>query len=252
MLRGAASLLPFSKRRARIALENLAIADEGQRLASWFSGFDSEAFGGLVDGELSQWRDAAAQRLRENLARCDSGHSLDRMLYADLHTWLVDDLLIKGDRMSMASSVEARVPFLDHPLVEYAASLPPAFKASGTRTKILLKKLAERYVPREAIYRKKVGFAVPLTPWFVGPLRGFVRETLLGERALSRGYFRAEALRRVVEDHLEGRVDRGRSIWTLLSLEIWHRLFVDDDGSEAAAGRLEQALSPAGAQTKRA
>jgi asparagine synthase (glutamine-hydrolysing) len=249
-LRGTASLLPFSKRRARIALENLAIADEGRRLASWFSGFDSDAFGGLVDGEWSQQRDAAAQRLREDLARCDSDHSLDRMLYADLHTWLVDDLLIKGDRMSMASSVEARVPFLDHPLVEYAASLPPAFKATGTRTKILLKKLAERYVPREAIYRKKVGFTVPLTPWFLGPLRGFVRETLLDERAMSRGYFRPEALRRVVEDHLDARIDRGRSIWTLLSLEIWHRLFVDDDGNESAAARLAEELNQA--QRKRA
>ena len=242
VLRGAASVLPFSRRRARIALENLAIADEARRLASWFSGFDAEAYGDLVNGELRDARDAAADRLRQDLARCDGRHSLDRMLYADLHTWLVDDLLIKGDRMSMASSVEARVPFLDHPLVEYAASLPPAFKARGRRTKILLKTLAERYMPHGAIYRRKVGFTVPLTPWFLGPLRGFVRETLLGERALARGYFRPDALRRVVDDHLEARVDRGRSIWTLLSLEIWHRLFVDDDGTEPAAERLREEL----------
>ena len=140
--------------------------------------------------------------------------------------------------MSMASSVEARVPFLDHPLVEYAASLPPAFKAKGRGTKIILKRLAERYIPRETIYRRKVGFTVPLTPWFRGPLRPFVREVVLGERAMARGYFRPEVVTRLVDDHLEGRVDRGRSLWTLLSLEIWHRLFVDDDGSEAAAGRL--------------
>jgi asparagine synthetase B (glutamine-hydrolysing) len=100
-------------------------------------------------------------------------------------------------------------------------------------------------VPREAIYRKKVGFTVPLTPWFLGPLRGFVRETLLDERAMSRGYFRPEALRRVVEDHLDARIDRGRSIWTLLSLEIWHRLFVDDDGNESAAARLAEELNQA-------
>lgn len=240
-LRGAASLMPFSKRRARIALENLAIADEAQRLASWFAGFDPIALAEIAQPAMLNGQ-SAADRLREDLDRCDSRHPLDRMLYADLHTWLVDDLLIKGDRMSMASSVEARVPFLDHPLVEFAASLPPSFKARGGKTKILLKRLAERYIPRETIYRKKVGFTVPLTPWFQGPLAGFVRETLLGERALSRGYFRPEVVRRLVDEHLGGRVDRGRALWTLLSLEIWHRLFVDDDGTEAAAVRLQDVL----------
>jgi asparagine synthase (glutamine-hydrolysing) len=87
-----------------------------------------------------------------------------------------------------------------------------------------------------------VGFTVPLTPWFRGPLRAFVREVVLGERALARGYFKPEVLTRLVDDHLDGRVDRGRSLWTLLSLEIWHRLFVDDDGSEGAAGRLGSEL----------
>jgi asparagine synthase (glutamine-hydrolysing) len=243
-LRGAASLLPFGKRRARIALENLAIADEAQRLASWFSGFDDVGLAQIAQPALLNGSGAAA-RLREDLARCDSRRPLDRMLYADLHTWLVDDLLIKGDRMSMASSVEARVPFLDHPLVEYAATLPPAFKASGMRTKILLKKLAERYIPRQTIYRRKVGFTVPLTPWFKGPLRGFVRDVILGERAMSRGYFKPEAVTRLVDDHLSARVDRGRSLWTLLSLEIWHRLFVDDDGTEQAADRLGEGLASA-------
>jgi asparagine synthase (glutamine-hydrolysing) len=241
LLRGAASMLPFSKRRARIALENLAIADEAERLASWFAGFDPAALAAIARPELADGADAA-DRLRDELARCDSDEPLDRMLYADLHTWLVDDLLIKGDRMSMASSIEARVPFLDHPLVEYAASLPAAYKAKGGRTKILLKTLAERYIPRETIYRKKVGFTVPLTPWFQGPLSGFVREVLLSDRAMARGYFKPEAVKALVEDHLQGRVDRGRSLWTLLSLEIWHRLFVDDDGTEAAAGRLQGGL----------
>jgi asparagine synthase (glutamine-hydrolysing) len=114
------------------------------------------------------------------------------------------------------------------------------------RTKILLKKLAERYIPRETIYRRKVGFTVPLTPWFQGPLRDFVRTILLGERALARGYFKPEVLTRLVDDHLHARVDRGRSLWTLLSLEIWHRLFVDDDGTEAAVERLREQIVVAG------
>jgi asparagine synthase (glutamine-hydrolysing) len=247
ILRGAAAVLPFDNRRARIALENLAIADAAERLASWFSAFDPLALARIVGPGALAGRNAA-ERLREDLKRCDSDEPLDRMLYADLHTWLVDDLLIKGDRMSMASSVEARVPFLDHPLVEYAASLPAAFKARGTGTKILLKKLAERYIPRETIYRRKVGFTVPLTPWFLGPLRNFVRETLLGERALSRGYFRPDVIRRLVDDHLNANVDRGRALWTLLALEVWHRLYVDDNGTQAAANRLAEEL--AGAQKR--
>ena len=247
MLRGAAAVLPFGNRRARIALENLAIADPAERLASWFSAFDPLALAQIVEPGALAGRNAA-ERLRDDIKRCDSDEPLDRMLYADLHTWLVDDLLIKGDRMSMASSIEARVPFLDHPLVEYAASLPPAFKARGASTKILLKKLAERYIPRETIYRRKVGFTVPISPWFQGPLKNFVRETLLGGRALSRGYFRPEAIRRLVEDHLAANVDRGRALWTLLALEVWHRLYLDDNGTRAAANGLAEEL--AGAQKR--
>jgi len=144
--------------------------------------------------------------------------------------------------MAMASGIEARVPFLDHRFVEYAAGLPPQYKAHGSRTKILLKKLAERYIPHEAIYRRKVGFTVPLSPWFAGPLRPLVEELLLGEQSLSRGYFNPKFIQNVVEDHLSARVDRGRSLWTLLALEIWHRLYVDDDGSEAAADRLREKI----------
>jgi asparagine synthase (glutamine-hydrolysing) len=244
MLRAAASALPFTGRRLRIALENLSLSDPAQRYASWFSAFDTVDLPRLLRKSFraSLTDGGAAARVRQELARCASDEPLDRMLYSDLHTWLVDDLLVKGDRMSMASGVEARVPMLDHKLVEYAAGLPPHYKAHGRRTKILLKKLAERYMPREAIYRRKVGFTVPLGPWFLGPLRPFVEGMLLDERSLSRGYYEPEALRRVVEDHMERRVDRGRSLWTLLAVEIWHRLFVDDDGTEAASERLHGEL----------
>jgi asparagine synthase (glutamine-hydrolysing) len=244
LLRGAAWCLPFKGRRLRIALENLALSDPAERYASWFSAFDTIGLPQLLRPEFQRTLTdgSAADRLRQDLARCDSDHALDRMLYSDLHTWLVDDLLIKGDRMSMGSGVEARVPFLDHPLVEYAAGLSPRYKARGLRTKILLKKLAERYIPHEAIYRRKVGFTVPLTPWFGGPLRSFVRDTLLGEASLARGYYNADVLRRVVEDQLEAKVDRGRSLWSLLAIEIWHRLYVDDDGTEGAADRLRERM----------
>ncbi|MCX5659231.1 MAG: asparagine synthase (glutamine-hydrolyzing) [Planctomycetota bacterium] len=239
-LRAAAAAMPFGGRRARIAMESLSIADPAERYVSWFSAFDGAGLAELLTPELGKKlaSGGAAARLRVELDRCDSPVPLDRMLYSDLHTWLVDNLLLKGDRMSMASGIEARMPFLDQALVEYAAGLPPQYKVNGRTTKFLLKRLAEKYIPRETIYRKKVGFTVPLNPWFRGPLAPLVRELLLGERSLARGYYRPDVLRRVVEDHLDGRVERSRSIWSLLALEIWHRLFVDDDGTEAASDRL--------------
>ena len=176
------------------------------------------------------------------IMRCDSNNSLDRMLYADLHTWLVDDLLIKGDRMSMGSSVEARVPYLDHTLVEWAAGLPPSYKVKGTKTKRILKNLAEKYIPMECIYRRKVGFTVPLSPWFIGPLNEFIRDNLLSDQAFSRGYFNPNEITQIVEEHLSGKVDHNRTIWSLLALEMWHRLFVDDDGSESASERLNEQI----------
>jgi asparagine synthase (glutamine-hydrolysing) len=184
-----------------------------------------------------------ARTFEEIVGACDGGGPLERFLYCDLHTRLVDDILVKSDRMSMGAGVEARVPFLDHKVVEFAARLPHQFKVSGLSSKILLKRLAERYVPREAIYRRKVGFTVPLTRWFAGPWRGLIDDVLLSERCLDRGYYDPDVVRGIVKDHVRGRVDREQGIWLLLVLEIWHRLFVDDDGSEAAVGRVKGDLA---------
>jgi len=240
LMRGFARGLPFAGRRLRSAAEILSIADVPRRYASWYGGFDTQLQARVLSGAMR--REVAdgglAQAFREILGGCDGAGALDRFLYCDMHTRLVDDILVKGDRMSMGAGIEARVPFLDHRLVEFAARLPQKLKVSGLRSKILLKHLAERYLPREVIHRRKVGFTVPLTRWFAGPWQGLVRELLLSERCLARGYFDADALRAIVGDHLERRVDREQGIWLLLALELWHRLFVDDDGSEAAVGRV--------------
>jgi len=180
-----------------------------------------------------------AKAFHELVNTCDSSSALDRFLYCDIHARLVDDILVKSDRMSMGASIEARVPFLDHKLVEFAARLPQHLKVSGLRSKIVLKRLAERYIPQETIYRRKVGFTVPLTRWFAGPWRGLINDVLLSDRCLDRGYYNADVVRGIVSDHVQRRVDREQGIWLMLVLEIWHRLFVDDDGSEAAVGRVK-------------
>jgi len=245
VLRGFARGLPFEGRRWRSMAEILAIPDVPRRFASWYGGFDTElqrrvlspAMRNLIgDGGL-------ARRFGEIVAACDGEGVLDRFLYCDLHTRLVDDILVKSDRMSMGAGIEARVPFLDHKVVEFAACLPERLKVSGLSSKIVLKRLAERYVPHEAIYRRKVGFTVPLTRWFAGPWRGLIRDVLLADRCLDRGYYDPGVVRGIVSDHLQGRVDREQGIWLLLVLEIWHRLFVDDDGSEAAVDRVREDLA---------
>ena len=241
LLRGTARGLPFGGRRLRSIAEILAITDPSSRFASWYGGFDTELQGSVLSRAMrNDVGDGGLARVfREIVNACESKGALDRFLYCDIHTRLVDDILIKGDRMSMGASIEARVPFLDHKLVEFAARLPEHLKVSGLRSKIILKRLAERYIPHETIYRRKVGFTVPLTRWFAGPWRGLISDVLLSERCLDRGYYNADVVRGIVDDHVQRRVDREQGIWLMLALEIWHRLFVDDDGSENAVGRVK-------------
>jgi asparagine synthase (glutamine-hydrolysing) len=241
LLRGVASGLPFKGRRLRSIAEILAISDLPRRFASWYGGFDTELQGRVLSGSMRKdiGDGGLARAFHEIIDACDSSGSLDRFLYCDIHSRLVDDILVKGDRMSMGAGVEARVPFLDHRVVEFAASLPQHLKVSGLSSKIVLKRLAERYIPRETIYRRKVGFTVPLTRWFVGPWRGLIDDVLLSDRCLDRGYYDADVVRRIVEDHVQGRVDREQGIWLMLALELWHRLFVDEDGSEATVDKVK-------------
>ncbi len=240
-LRGIAGHLPFQGRRLRSMAEILSIADLPRRFASWYGGFDTELQSHVLSDALrAEVGDGGlALAFQGIIDGCDSHGALDRFLYCDIHTRLVDDILVKGDRMSMGASIEARVPFLDHKLAEFAARLPQHLKVSGMRSKIVLKRLAERYIPRETIYRRKVGFTVPLTRWFAGPWRGLITDVLLSDRCLDRGYYNADVVRHIVNDHVQRRVDREQGIWLMLVLEIWHRLFVDDDGSEEAVGRVK-------------
>jgi asparagine synthase (glutamine-hydrolysing) len=241
LLRGMASGLPFAGRRLRSMAEILAISDMPSRFASWYGGFDTRhQTRVLSDTMRSEIGDGGlARTFHEIVNACDSKNALDRFLYCDIHSRLVDDILVKSDRMSMGAGIEARVPFLDHKVVEFAARLPQNLKIDGLRSKILLKRLGERYLPHEIMYRRKVGFTVPLSRWFTGPWRGLIADVLLSDRCLDRGYYNADVVRSIVDDHIERRIDREQGIWIMLALEVWHRLFVDDDGSEAAVDRVK-------------
>ena len=144
----------------------------------------------------------------------------------DMRTWLVDDVLTKMDKMSMAASVEARVPFLDHRLVEFVAGVPLAVKlAHGPKT--LLKRAAAPLLPAATVRRRKHAFQIPLEPWLAGPLAGFVREILLDERARRRGWFDTGRVATLIGKNGAG---DPQSVWTLLCLELWAREFLDGKG----------------------
>lgn len=155
------------------------------------------------------------------MARHYSSDRFEDLFAGDATTYLIDDLLTKVDRMSMANSLEVRVPFLDHLFVELALSIPGRYKVRGTRTKCLLKKLAERTIPRETIYRKKQGFSVPLAAWFRGDLAGCARDALAQSWWAHEGIFDHQALDRLLREHTEGRRDNGLRIWQLMVLEHW-------------------------------
>lgn len=152
---------------------------------------------------------------------------LDRMLYTDYQALLADDFLPKIDVACMRHSLEARSPFLDYQLIETAARIPASLKLKGYRQKYLLKKLAERYLPREIIYRKKSGFVLPVAQWFRQEFGEVLKTLLFSPRALAREYFYPDYIRHVIEEHQSGRADHVHRLWSLLWLELWHLIFID-------------------------
>jgi len=182
----------------------------------------------LFNGDfLEQTAAAAAAPYIEALVRPVTGEPLlNQMLYVDTKTWLPDDLLIKADKITMANSLELRVPLLDHVVLEFAASLPPQFKVEGAQTKRVLKAAFAKVLPPEVLNRKKAGFPVPYAAWLRNGLKHKVEEVLLSDRAAARGYVR----RRELESLLRGGSERGghpKEVFSLLTLELWHRAFLD-------------------------
>jgi asparagine synthase (glutamine-hydrolysing) len=160
------------------------------------------------------------------LTRIKDFELLDKMLYIDTKTWLPDDLLVKADKMTMANSVELRVPFLDHRVLEYAAALPAHYKLHGTTTKYILKEAFAGRVPEEIIRRKKTGFPLPYEKWMSNELKEYINAILLDDRAIKRGYFQRGAVSRMLDANGQ-RSAYSKEIFLLVALELWHRCFID-------------------------
>jgi len=200
-----------------------------ERYLRWVSAFDEDAKTDLYSRTFREETKTlnAATILEPWFARANGSGVIDAALLADTMTYLPNDLLVKVDIASMAVSLEARSPFLDHHLIEFAASLPENLKLRGLTTKYLLKNVLKKILPAENLTRRKMGFGVPIGHWFRGSLRGFLQETLLSEKALGRDLFNPASVSRIVEEHVSGRRDHAHQLWTLLMLELWFQRFID-------------------------
>ena len=181
--------------------------------------------------------------LRRVLARATDMSLLDGLLYADIKTYL-HELLMKQDQMSMATSLESRVPFLDHKLVEFTARMPDTMKLRGTTTKYVLREAMKGVLPEKILTRSKMGFPVPIGSWFRGPFKSIIDEYVLSDRALSRGIFAPDFVREIVALHQAGE-DHAERLWSLLNFEIWQRQFFDGEKSPAPK-HFERELALAG------
>jgi asparagine synthase (glutamine-hydrolysing) len=184
---------------------------------------------------------SAEQVFERHAARAGTDDPLALVQYLDLKTYLVGDINTKVDRASMAHSLEVREPLMDHPLVEWLASLPSSLKVRGQEGKHLLKKAMEPYLPRELLYRPKMGFAVPLAKWFRGPLRQSLREAILGDELADTGLFNRDTLTHLVDAHQSGMRDYSSPLWSLLMFQA----FLRNADMASAESRATQALGTA-------
>lgn len=200
-----------------------------ERYFRWISAFDEAGKQNLYSDsfrhETANFR--APSILEPWFAKANGAGIVDAVLLTDTMTYLPNDLLVKMDIASMAVSLEARSPFLDHHLMEFAASLPENLKLRRLTTKYLLKRVLKRLVPAKNLNRSKMGFGVPINHWFRGAMQPFLRQTLLSEKALSRGLFKPEQVRQLIDQHVAAKADHSQRLWSLLMLELWFDRFID-------------------------
>jgi asparagine synthase (glutamine-hydrolysing) len=200
---------------------------------NFFSAFSATEQNGLLTAEFERQFDPVTAYNNvldywERSATQAGGAMLQRLLYTDIKTYLVE-LLMKQDNMSMAASIESRVPFLDHVLVEFATRVPREVQIQGLAGKRILKKAMEDLLPHEIIYRPKLGFPTPWSGWLAGPRLETIRAMLVEPRSLERGYFRRDAIEKLFDEHRAKHRDNYDRIWRLLNLELWHRVCLEGE-----------------------
>ncbi len=234
--------LPYGMRKLKMAAHHLS-QPAPQRWVDWFGVFNTQDMQNLLSDEVQAQIDIDSSRaFRRLLEKNPQRDNLSSMLYLDTKIWLPDNLLMKGDKMTMAASLEARIPLLDYKLIEYAANIPTNLKTKSIQAKDLLKRAYADFLPEPILTRKKMGFNMPMGIWFRGGLRGSISDLLLSEQARSRGFLNNAFIGRMLHDHLEGRTDYQKQLFTLASLELWFRIFIDSPRLEYPEMSLHELL----------
>jgi asparagine synthase (glutamine-hydrolysing) len=211
--------LPGKFYRYRTLVHAFGLRDARERLPRWFGSLDSAERDALVAPGI------AARKISGFAFAADDVAALRRCLYFDQTSWLPDNLLERGDRMTMAASIEARMPFMDHELAGFMTSLPDNFRIRGGVQKWILRQAMRDILPPEILARHKVGFRVPVSLWFRTTLKDYVRENLLGASSRSRTFYRPEKLQQILDQHASGRVNHEKLIWALLSFELFQKRY---------------------------
>jgi asparagine synthase (glutamine-hydrolysing) len=225
--------------RIRCQLEHTFLGRDG---ACWESFYFDNFYSAFSAEEQSQllaesFAELADQTYAGSMSFFEksSGDLLERLLYTDCKTYLVE-LLMKQDNMSMAASIESRVPFLDHELVEFAFRIPPRYATRRLAGKCVLKEIASDLLPHSIVHRRKLGFPTPWAGWLAGSQLAELEAMLTSPRSLARGWFRPEAVKRLFREHRSGARDNTNRIWRLLNLELWSRMFIDRDPAVLRGG----------------
>ncbi len=228
----------------RRKLSHTFLARNGNSWASFyfdnfFSAFSESDQAGLLTNEIL--KEGTAGTAYQNVLEYwehSSGEMLQRLLYTDIKTYLVE-LLMKQDNMSMAASIESRVPFLDHLLVEFATNIPQNLQLGGFAGKRILKKAVEDLLPHSILYRPKLGFPTPWSRWLAGPQLDVIRKLLLEPRSMERELFQRSSVERLFEEHRSAYRDHSDRIWRLLNLELWHRVCLEKEDHQPIAATAD-------------
>jgi len=226
MVRKSLFNIPRLSRWYKLA-EDLCVRDGAERYASWLSIFNQEMRAELFGGHHMELPDFDPLDIYHSLYSENGVRGVDRMLYIDQQTLLPDTFLEKVDKASMAVGLEVRVPFLDHELVEFAATIPAKYKVRGFSTKRILKEAFRSQLPAETLRKRKHGFTPPVKPWFRNKLNGFVKEVLFDPRARSRGLFDYDYIEKLYDWHIKGRGYYHWHLWLLTVFELWCQQFLE-------------------------
>lgn len=218
-------LLPYSFRRVKTTMINFALEDPTERFPRWFGAMSDDERRGLVAMKEPTSTCSKPEATCERFEHESGNSPLRNILHFDQASWLPDNLLERGDSMTMAASLEGRMPFMDHELAEFVSSLDDHWRVRRHQTKFILREAMKRILPDNILGRPKVGLRVPVNEWFRSGMKDYLHDHLLGTDSKTRVYFHRDVLEKRLHEHSTGRQNHEKLLWCLLNLELWHRAY---------------------------